>query len=86
MKTKRRRKGKEKQMKRGMCFPSGPSGAAFHQRDPEGDPRHVLTSLMQHVMRSPWATLPNRIFFWGGGVHLATAAEIRVRFSILEKN
>lgn len=25
----------------GMCFPSGPSGAAFHWRYPEGDP-HLM--------------------------------------------
>lgn len=26
----------------GMCFPSGPSGAAFHWRYPEGDPHLVF--------------------------------------------
>ena len=31
----------------GMCFPSGPSGAAFHQRYPEGDP-HCLSVPHKH--------------------------------------
>lgn len=39
----------------GMCFPSGPSGAAFHCRYPEGDPHWVP--------RTPWghhgSTPPN---------------------------
>lgn len=39
----------------GMCFPSGPSGAAFHWRYPEGDPHCVLGCLARHgvIMGQP---------------------------------
>lgn len=40
----------------GMCFPSGPSGAAFHCRYPEGDPHCVSGCLAHHevIMGQPF--------------------------------